>query len=414
MTKPIPIRQPVGTLEELRRILPGEQIEPQYDGEQSAGGAFAVEPAAQVELVELLKWANQRHAAVFTRRPRRGDAERFGARPRIYLRSRRMKRMLDLDVVSGTVTVQTGITMAELHKELEERGFTSGFATRPWRQEPLGAVLAAALDAHWGPRYGAMEDQVLSVGVVFPDGTVASSKAAPKKAVGPDFDRLFVGTRGRFGILHEVTLRIHPQASRSIASFGAPSLSRALVAIRHAIEHGLDPRAIELLTPAPDRGWGKKRVGLTDELPVLIIVEPWAALAGMRGALSTDKLMTASEGVVKLEPPVGWNVHEGLLPPPRAWTAPVVPASFGELTALADELGADIPPGLWIVRMSRYGGFLSLADGITTEPSDGADRVRAFVARQVERRAASAKLWEAYERELHRRLDPKGILNPTT
>jgi len=411
----------VGTLEELRRIVPTEQIEAQYDGEQSAGGAWAVEPAAQVELVELLKWANQRHAAVFTRRPRRGDAERFGARPRIYLRSRRMKRILDLDVVSGTVTVQTGITMAELHKELEERSFTTGFATRPWRQEPLGAVLAAALDAHWGPRYGAMEDQVLAVGVVFPDGTVASSKAAPRKAVGPDFDRLFIGTRGRFGILHEVTLRIYPQASRSVASFGAPSLASALDAIRHAIDLGLDPRAIELLTPAPDRGWGKKRVGLTDELPVLVLVEPWGPSSGSRFAGPLDALLAGGHGLVRLEPPVGWNVHEGLLPPPRAWTAPVVPASFSELHALATELGRDIPSGLWIVRMSRHGGFLSLADGAAgaavssndAAESASAERVRAFVASLVARRTAGATVWEAYERELHRRLDPKGILNPT-
>ncbi|HRE91816.1 MAG TPA: FAD-binding oxidoreductase, partial [Myxococcota bacterium] len=198
------------TLDELRRILPAEQIEAQYDGEQSAGGGWSVEPAAAVELVELLKWANTRHAAVFTRRPRRGDAERCGARPRIYLRSRRMKRVLDVDLVSGSVTVQTGITMAELHKELEERSHTTGFPTRPWRQEPLGAILAASLDSHWGPRYGAMESEVLGLGVVFPDGQVAHSKAAPRKAVGPDFDRFFLGSRGRFGIIHEVTLRIYP------------------------------------------------------------------------------------------------------------------------------------------------------------------------------------------------------------
>ncbi|MFO0748868.1 MAG: FAD-binding oxidoreductase [Myxococcota bacterium] len=407
----IPIRPPVGTLEELRKIIPPEQIEAQYDGEQSPGGAWSVEPAAAVELVELVKWANLRHAAVFTRRPRRGDAEKHGARPRIYLRSRRMKRILDLDIVSGTVTVQTGITMAELHKELEERSFTTGFATRPWRQEPLGAVLAAALDAHWGPRYGSMEDQVLAVGVVFPDGHVAASKVAPKKAVGPDFDRLFIGTRGRFGIIHEVTLRIYPHGSRSVESFGAPSILAALDATRHAIDQGLDPRAIEILTPAPDRNWGKKRVGLTDELPVLVLVEPWGS-RGTNGAtaLAIENVM---QGLTKLDPPVGWNVHEGLLPPPRAWTAPVVPASWRELRALATDIAVDAPPGLWIVRMSRHGGFLSLAEGLP-EGGEAAARVKAFVAAQSARRASGAKTWDAIEKELEKKLDPKGILNPTS
>lgn len=426
----VPIRPSAGTFQELRAIFPAEQIEDQFDGQPSTGGAWAVEPATPVELVELLRWANGRHAAVFTRRPRRGDAERCGARPRIYLRSRRMKRVVDFDQVSGVITVQTGISMAELHKELEERSSTTGFPTRPWRQEPLGAVLAAVLDAHWGPRYGHMESEVLGLSVVFPDGSTATSKTAPKKAVGPDFDRLFLGSRGRFGIIHEVSLRIYPLGARTVASYGAPTLSAALAGIRKAIAGGLDPRALEILTPAPDRAWGRKRVGLTDELPVLVLIEPWATTIGAgpgtpgsaptvgptRVASKKDPTLDHLLGpsLVRLEPPVGWNVHEGLLPPPRAWTAPVVPARMGELVKLADELGADVPPGLWIVRMGRHGGHLSLADA---PPSDGtaslgAERVRAFVESHLPAAVAAARAWELYQERLERKLDPKGILNP--
>lgn len=394
------------TLEELRRIVPAEQIEALYDGEQSVGGGWSVEPAAAIELVELLKWANTRHAAVFTRRPRRGDAERCGARPRIYLRSRRMKRILDVDLVSGSVTVQTGITMAELHKELEEKSHTTGFPTRPWRQEPLGAILSASLDAHWGPRYGAMESEVLGLGVVFPDGQVAHSKTAPRKAVGPDFDRFFLGSRGRFGIIHEVTLRIYPQGSRSVMSYGASDLQTALEAIVDAIACGLDPRAAEILTPAPDRSWGKKRVGLTDKLPVLVLIEPQPTVSTLDSAWDAlEKRLT------RLEPPIGWNVHEGLLPPPRAWTAPVVPATMRELFDLARHLGRDVPPGLWIVRLSRHGGHLSLADGVGLE-SDGAEQVAEFVATHQRKSTERSAPWALFQERLLRRLDPKGILNP--
>jgi len=404
-------------IDELRAIVPAEQIETQHDGEPSIGGAWAIEPAAQVELSEILKWANQRHAAVFTRRPRRGDAERCELRPRIYLRSGRMRRVLDIDTVSGTVTVQTGISMAELQKELEERSFTTGLPTRPWRQEPLGAVLAAILDAHWGPRFGSKESEVLGLGLVFPDGTVAHSKAAPRKAVGPDFDRLFLGSRGRFGIIHEVTLRIYPNVGRSLHSFGAPSLGAAISAVQRAIANGLDPRAFELLTPAQDRAWGKKRVGLTDELPVLLLIEPWVAgpvsdpkrLSG--GGRELDALV--GPDLVRLEPPVGWNVHEGLLPPPRAWTAPVVPARMSDLVRLGEQLGRDVPPGLWIVRLGRHGGYLSIADGAAGGDSgEGPSATQAFVAEHLPATMARAKAWRAYQQGLEQRLDPKGILNP--
>jgi FAD/FMN-containing dehydrogenase len=303
--------------------------------------------------------------------------------------------------------------MAELHKELEERSFTTGFPTRPWRQEPLGAVLAAVLDAHWGPRFGSMESEVLGLGVVFPDGTVAHSKAAPRKAVGPDFDRLVLGARGRYGIIHEATLRIYPHVTRAVHSFGAKNLSVALAAVQRAIARGLEPRAFELLTPATDRGWGKKRVGLSDALPILVLVEPWVSGSSAEAQRASVRELGALVGsdLVPLEPPIGWNVHEGLLPPPRAWTAPVVPARMSDLVKLAQELGDDVPPGLWIVRLSRYGGHLSLA-APGANPNSAEGLTQAFVAAHQPRTIARAQAWRPLQEGLRQRLDPKGILNP--
>ena len=391
------------TLEELRRIVPTEQIESQLDAEGD-GGSWSVEPATQIELVEVLRWANARHAAVFTRRPRRTDAERLGRRPRIYLRGRRMKRVKDLDIVSGTVTVQSGLAMSDLHRILEERSFTTGFPTRPWRTESIGSVLAGALDANWGPRYGGMEDQVLSLGVVFPDGSVAGGRAAPRKAVGPDFDRLFIGSRGRYGIIHEVTLRIYPSASRVSLTYAAPDLATALDAVHRGLDRGLDPRAVELLVPAPDREWGRKRVGLSAERPVLVIVEPWGPLAG-RPLRTIEDHFAAT--LARLEPPVGWNLHEGLLPAPRAWSAPIVPLRWSELAALAADLGRDVPAGLWVVRLTPHGGWVSL-------PMDAegpcAERVHAVIRAH---RPADPPPWRPLEDALKRELDPKDILNPT-
>jgi len=392
----------------LCAIIPADQIETQYDMEQGPGGAWSIEPASEIELVELLRWANAKHAVVYTRRARRGDAAACGLRPRLYLRSRRMKRIVDIDIVSGTVTVQTGISMAELQRELEERGFSMGFPARPWRQEPLGAVLSAALDSHWGPRYGAMEEQVVALGVVLPDGTVAHSRAAPRKAVGPDFDRLFLGSRGRFGIVFQATLRLFAHTARSASTHGAPSLAAALSAARRVFELGADLRAVEILTAAPDRTWGRKRLGLSETLPVLLLVEPQGSPAGDAAELVE---ICINRTLTPLTAPAGWNVHEGLLPPPRAWTSPVVPASWRELVRLAEALGSDVPAGLWIVRMSRHGGHLSLADGVD---GPAADTVRAFIeARQAEL-AVGRDLSKSLEADLKRRLDPKGILNPVS
>ena len=266
------------------------------------------------------------------------------------------------------------------------------------------AIVAAALDAHWGPRYGFMEEQVVALGVVFPDGTVADSRRAPRKAVGPDFDRLFLGSRGRFGIIDEVTLRIYPAAARIVQAYGAPDLTTALNAVREAFDRGICPRATEIVTPAPDRAWGRKRVGLTDDLPVLLLVEPWE-LEGAHLSANTESFF--GERLRRLEPPVGWDIHEGLLPPPRAWNAPVVGVNWQQLEALGTELGPQSPPGMWLVRVSRHGGWLSLASGMT---GPGSAMVREVVARHL---PTADGPWDAISRSLKAQLDPKNILNPS-
>lgn len=392
------------TLEALQRIVPTEQIETQAQADPDRGGSWAVEPATVDELVDVLRWATERHAAIYTRHPRPTDPDVCGPRPRIYLRGRRMRRVKDLDIVSGTITVQTGITMKELDQRLKDRGYTTGLPTRPWRQESLGAVLAAALDSHWGPHFGAMEGEVVSLGVVFPDGTATTSRPAPRKAVGPDFDRLFLGSRGRFGILYEVTLRIYPGTERLVLSFGARTLSDALEAVREAFDYGLEPRAVEILTPAADRAWGRKRVGLTDDVPILVLVEPWAGVT----ARPVDEIERWFEGRLKrLEPPAGWDVHEGLLPPSRAWTSPVVGVSWAELEHLAGEVGDAVPSGLWVVRMSRHGGHASVAPGMRGPVTE---RVRDWLAA---RRPPTDGPWQPIQQTLVRKLDPHGILNPS-
>jgi FAD/FMN-containing dehydrogenase len=394
----------VGTLDELRRFVPTEQIASQGEAFVGTNGAFAVEPATRAELVDLMQWATRRDAVVYTRLEREGDADRCGQRPRIYLRGRRMARVQDVDIVSGTVTVQSGITMSELHRVLAERGFTTGFATRAWRGQSLGAVLAATLDSHWGPPYGSMEDQVVGLGVVLPDGTLAKSRIAPKKAVGPDFDRAFLGSRGQFGIIHAATLRIYPSSARVVLPYAARTLSDALAAIRHAFQEGMAPRAMEILTPAADRTWGRKRVGLTDGLPILVLVEPWGRQSGVSGT-ALDELMGTQ--LKRLTPPAGWDLHEGLLTPAREWGAPVVGMPWRHLEALGEMLGDDVPDGLWLVRMSRQGAWVSVAADV---PGEVAERVRRALDAH---RPPSPSPWEPFRRRMKSLLDPHGTLNPS-
>ena len=205
-------------------------------------------------------------------------------------------------------------------------------------------------------------------------------------------------------VLIEATLKVFPSSSRIVLSYGAKNLRLALDALSEAFERGLSPRAMEVLTPAPDRAWGRRRVGLTDDTPVLVLVEPWALDAGRRLG-NVDSFF--SERLKKLEPPLGWDVHEGLLPQPRAWTSPVVGCRWSRLLALADDLGDDVPQGLWLVRVSRHGGWLSLADGVQGER---AEIVRETVSEHI---PSGHTPLLSFQTALKKELDARDILNPS-
>ena len=85
------------------------------------------------------------------------------------------------------------------------------------------------------------------------------------------------------------------------------NMTEALASIRLGYNRGLAPRAIEILTPAPDRSWGAKRVGLSEERPVLVLVEPWGRQSSVSGELLDDHMSSVLE---RLEPPIGWHLHE--------------------------------------------------------------------------------------------------------
>ena len=237
-----------------------------------------------------------------------------------------------------------------------------------------------------------------------PDGTSAESRLSPRGAVGPDFDRLFLGSRGKLGIVHEATLRILPASARVLLTYAARDLSEALVALKEAYDRGLTCRSAEVITPTPDRAWGSKRMGLGSKRPVLVVAEPWGRQAAVSRTALDDVL---SRHLERLEPPVGWNTHEGLLPPVREWKAPVVGVTWRELAAMARGLDGAIPPGLWIVRISPNGAWLSIADDVS---GPEADEVRTTI---TGRRPPSENPWMEIARVLRKRLDPNNVLNPS-
>jgi glycolate oxidase len=113
----------------------------------------------------------------------------------------------------------------------------------------LGGNVATNAGGLKGAKYGTTRDYVLGLQVVLPDGRIMRTGSKAMKSVsGYDLTRLFVGLKGRSGIVTEITFKINPKptaTSTALATFD--NLEDAGNAINQIMHSGIIPSALEIL-----------------------------------------------------------------------------------------------------------------------------------------------------------------------
>lgn len=171
-----------------------------------------VAPATAEQVSAVLAWANERGLRVVAR----GSGSKLGwsnlpGRVDLLLSLEGFRKIVDHAWQDMTVTVKSGVTIAELQRELAKQ--KQYLAIDPlWpERSTVGGVIATNDSGALRVRFGSMRDLILGVTAVLADGTVARSGGrVVKNVAGYDLPKLFTGSFGTLGILTEVTLRTHP------------------------------------------------------------------------------------------------------------------------------------------------------------------------------------------------------------
>lgn len=119
---------------------------------------------------------------------------------------------IEINEDAMTVTSESGVIAYELESELNKNGLTMGHYPASMYSATIGGMLAARSAGVASTKYGKIEDMVLGLEVVLPDGTIFNTGAKPRYtgAVGPDLVQLFVGSEGTLGIITKAILQVHP------------------------------------------------------------------------------------------------------------------------------------------------------------------------------------------------------------
>jgi alkyldihydroxyacetonephosphate synthase len=247
---------PVGTFEaELATAVGPEHVERiEHPGGPAGGpGQWRVRPGSAAEVAEVIRRARAHRAAVHPvgaagRPPPAPSGE---PRLRVLVSTRRLDQVLQLDETSLLVHAQAGITGLELERILAPRGLSVGDYPPVVLTSSLGGILAVRTPGKSSARHGFFEEAVVSVSAVLADGRTVHTRAAPRRATGPDLARVLCGSEGTIGFITSAVLRIHPRPeARLVAAYVLPSVDAAVSAIYLALREEAAPSGMRIYDAA--------------------------------------------------------------------------------------------------------------------------------------------------------------------
>ncbi len=228
----------------------GESGLPAVDGVRPG---VRVSPGDAEEVASVLQLCAQHGAAVIPTGS--GSALDLGNVPRgadVLLSTNRLDQILQYTPADMTVSVQAGVSLADLQAELAPHGQFLPVDPPNAGRATIGGVVATAAS---GPRrtgYGAVRDLLIGIRLAHPDGqTTRAGGMVVKNVTGYDMGKLYTGSLGTLGVIVEANFKLLPFPADEQTAAGrfadASGCSRALDALVNSV---LMPNSVEILDTA--------------------------------------------------------------------------------------------------------------------------------------------------------------------
>lgn len=176
----------------------------------------------------------------------------YGAVPRdgVVLCLKRLRGIREIDASSGLISVDAGLTLAEVHLEAEKLGMQFPLYLGSEGTAQIGGLISTNAGGTGVLRYGSMRDLTAGVEVVLADGRVLDEmQGLRKNNTGYNITQLVAGAEGTLGIVTGAVLRLAPKMnSTAHAWLGFETIESALdVGNRVRTAFGSSVEALELI-----------------------------------------------------------------------------------------------------------------------------------------------------------------------
>jgi alkyldihydroxyacetonephosphate synthase len=262
---------PRGFVENVRRIVGDEHFSQQegdlisysldywlygvflsQKGDLPALPSAVVSPASTAQIQEIIRCASK--YKVFITPFGGGSGVLGGAIPlngSVVLNMQRINRFLNLDEFSLVAELEAGIMGANLELELNRRGYSAGNIPQSLYCSTLGGWISTRAAGQFSTKYGKIEDMVLGMEVVLPNGNLLNIRPVPRRSVGPSLKDLFLGGEGTLGIVTRAIISVHPLPGLTVKqSFIFPSIEVAVDVVRQILRAEARPAVVRIFDEA--------------------------------------------------------------------------------------------------------------------------------------------------------------------
>jgi alkyldihydroxyacetonephosphate synthase len=252
-----------GVLELVSGLLPASQIntapDDLYDASADRYKKYAkarkvldvplpvaiVYPRTTADVARLLAMCNRHGINVI---PRAGKTATEGGLENwkdntLVVDARDLNRIVKIDEYNMQATVEAGVTLQGLEQELNARGLTTGHSPQSKPVAKFGGLVATRSIGQFSTLYGGIEDMVVGLECVFPDGHVSRIKNVPRRSGGPDIRHIAIGNEGALCYITEVTVKLFRHFPENNAFFGylIKDVASGIKVLREVMVNGYRP-----------------------------------------------------------------------------------------------------------------------------------------------------------------------------
>jgi alkyldihydroxyacetonephosphate synthase len=127
----------------------------------------------------------------------------------VTLDLRGLDRVVGIDPVSLTATLEAGMLGPEVERRLAAEGVTLGHFPQSFEHSTVGGWVATRSAGQASTGYGRIDELVEGLRFIAPAGEI-QAREQPASAAGPDVRALLVGSEGILGVICAATLRVRP------------------------------------------------------------------------------------------------------------------------------------------------------------------------------------------------------------